>query len=283
MPTRPASYALPMQRDVAAFHDAFGHPNSFGEPRALPRERAPLRASLIREEGVVELAEAVAANDPVAVIDALIDTTYVALGALVEMGHEAGTDLVVGGGQKRPFDLAKLMAMASAASVTNDMYLAMLDSAFRRRDVEKSVEILRAITAGSLVNLVYAGIDPAPFFAEVQRSNMSKLGADGKPVISRGMREDRYPKGKVLKGPHYSPPNLASIYQRLYVLPESQPISPEFERGARAAAEAMRFYFLNENETPMYDVDANELASFEQGAVRDAIRDEQLRMERVAA
>lgn len=40
-------------------------------------------------------------------------------------------------------------------------------------------------------------------FAEVHRSNMSKLGADGRPII----RDD----GKVLKGPNYTPPNLASV------------------------------------------------------------------------
>lgn len=38
---------------------------------------------------------------------------------------------------------------------------------------------------------------------EVQRSNMSKLGLDGEPII----RED----GKVLKGPNYSPPNLRKV------------------------------------------------------------------------
>lgn len=41
-------------------------------------------------------------------------------------------------------------------------------------------------------------------FAEIQRSNMSKLGADGKPVV----RED----GKVLKGPDYSRPDLRKIF-----------------------------------------------------------------------
>lgn len=42
-------------------------------------------------------------------------------------------------------------------------------------------------------------------FAEVHRSNMSKLGADGKPVY----RED----GKVLKGQKYSPPNLKQFIE----------------------------------------------------------------------
>lgn len=37
-------------------------------------------------------------------------------------------------------------------------------------------------------------------FREIHRSNMSKLGADGKPIH----RED----GKILKGPNYTPPDL---------------------------------------------------------------------------
>lgn len=40
-------------------------------------------------------------------------------------------------------------------------------------------------------------------FMEIQRSNMSKLGADGKPIY----RED----GKVLKGENYFKPNISSI------------------------------------------------------------------------
>lgn len=40
-------------------------------------------------------------------------------------------------------------------------------------------------------------------FEEIQRSNMSKLGADGKPIY----RED----GKVLKGPNYFKPNIEAI------------------------------------------------------------------------
>jgi len=43
-------------------------------------------------------------------------------------------------------------------------------------------------------------------FNEIQRSNMSKLGEDGKPIY----RED----GKVLKGPNYSKPNIALILDK---------------------------------------------------------------------
>jgi predicted HAD superfamily Cof-like phosphohydrolase len=281
--TSTAQYALPMQRDVATFHDAFGSPNLIARPGVLPDTRIALRESLIREEGVVELGEAVEKNDAVLVIDALVDTLSVSLGALVEMGQQPQGLDTVDDGAPRDLDVNKLMAMAAAGAAANDMYLAILDSAFRRRDIDRAVEILTAISYQSLQNLVIAGIDPQPFFDEVQRANMSKLGADGKPVISRGMSLDGYPKGKVLKGPDYKAPDLASIYDELYVRPAEVGISPEFERGARAAAEAMRFYFLNEDENPMFDVDATELETFEQGAVRDAIRDEQLRVERLAA
>lgn len=40
-------------------------------------------------------------------------------------------------------------------------------------------------------------------FMRVHRSNMSKLGADGKPIL----RED----GKVIKGPNYKEPNLKDL------------------------------------------------------------------------
>ncbi|PIB30675.1 nucleoside triphosphate pyrophosphohydrolase family protein [Maribacter sp. 4G9] len=43
-------------------------------------------------------------------------------------------------------------------------------------------------------------------FNEIQRSNMSKLGEDGKPIY----RED----GKVLKGPNYFKPDIASILEK---------------------------------------------------------------------
>ncbi|WP_028377671.1 nucleoside triphosphate pyrophosphohydrolase family protein [Leeuwenhoekiella sp. MAR_2009_132] len=43
-------------------------------------------------------------------------------------------------------------------------------------------------------------------FNEIQRSNMSKLGANGKPIY----RED----GKVLKGPNYFKPNIKEILNK---------------------------------------------------------------------
>ncbi|MEX0313482.1 MAG: hypothetical protein AB3N18_04845 [Allomuricauda sp.] len=43
-------------------------------------------------------------------------------------------------------------------------------------------------------------------FEEIQRSNMSKLGEDGKPIY----RED----GKVLKGPNYFKPDIQAILDK---------------------------------------------------------------------
>ena len=47
------------------------------------------------------------------------------------------------------------------------------------------------------------GIDLDKCFEEVQNSNMSKIGSDGKPIYN-----DR---GKVMKGPNYFKPNLSKF------------------------------------------------------------------------
>ena len=68
------------------------------------------------------------------------------------------------------------------------------------------VEIADALT--DILYVVYGaghafGIDLDECYHEVHRSNMSKLGEDGKPIY----RDD----GKVLKGPNYFHPNLKDI------------------------------------------------------------------------
>ena len=65
--------------------------------------------------------------------------------------------------------------------------------------------------ADALTDLLYVtygaghafGINLDKCFDEVQKSNMSKLGLDGKPIYSD--------KGKVLKGPKYFKPNLSNF------------------------------------------------------------------------
>jgi len=68
------------------------------------------------------------------------------------------------------------------------------------------VEVADALT--DLLYVVYGaghsfGIDLDACFAEVHRSNMTKLGPDGRAI----KRED----GKIMKPESYSPPNLESI------------------------------------------------------------------------
>jgi predicted HAD superfamily Cof-like phosphohydrolase len=64
----------------------------------------------------------------------------------------------------------------------------------------KELADLRYVTDGCAVAL---GLNIDAAFKEVHRSNMSKLGADGRPIY----RED----GKVLKGPNYSEADLTRI------------------------------------------------------------------------
>ena len=75
-----------------------------------------------------------------------------------------------------------------------------LSVAIKDKDI---VEVADALT--DLLYVVYGaghafGIDLDKCFAEVQRSNMSKLDKDGKPIYNES--------GKVMKGPNYSKPNL---------------------------------------------------------------------------
>ena len=83
--------------------------------------------------------------------------------------------------------------------------LGELEEAIANKDL---VEIADALT--DILYVTYGaghafGIDLDACFREVQRSNMSKLGEDGKPIY----RED----GKVLKGPNYSEPDLKKTLQ----------------------------------------------------------------------
>ena len=80
--------------------------------------------------------------------------------------------------------------------------------------VREAVDVLGAADASGdlevvvLGNYVAMGLPAQEIFDEIHRSNMSKLGADGKPLL----RED----GKFLKGPFYSPPKLTPILMRHY-------------------------------------------------------------------
>ncbi len=85
-----------------------------------------------------------------------------------------------------------------------------IDAAFeeaRKLDDGTRDTVETADALGDIVYVVYGmalelGIPLSSVLAEIQSSNLSKLGEDGKPVL----RED----GKVLKGPDYCPPDIRS-------------------------------------------------------------------------
>jgi predicted HAD superfamily Cof-like phosphohydrolase len=74
------------------------------------------------------------------------------------------------------------------------------------KDAMKNNDLLEV--ADALTDILYVtygaghafGIDLDKCFEEVQSSNMSKLGKDGKPIYSEN--------GKVMKGPNYFKPDL---------------------------------------------------------------------------
>ncbi len=70
-------------------------------------------------------------------------------------------------------------------------------------EVEDSLTDILYVTYGAGVAF---GIDLDKCFDEVQRSNMSKLGADGKPIYNKD--------GKVMKGPQYFKPDLSKFVKK---------------------------------------------------------------------
>ena len=78
-----------------------------------------------------------------------------------------------------------------------------LDELKEAMDKNNIVEVADALT--DILYVTYGaghafGINLDKCFEEVQNSNMSKLGSDGKPIYND--------KGKVMKGPNYFKPDL---------------------------------------------------------------------------
>ncbi|MBZ2198777.1 acyltransferase domain-containing protein [Occultella gossypii] len=99
-------------------------------------------------------------------------------------------------------------------AVYGDAAGAEMEAAFARAealDDGRRDTVATADALGDLVYVVYGmaiecGIPLEHVLAEIHRSNLSKLGADGLPIL----RED----GKILKGPAYTPPDLAAVLAR---------------------------------------------------------------------
>ena len=88
-------------------------------------------------------------------------------------------------------------------SLRHDLIKEELDELKEAMDNNDIKEVADALT--DILYVTYGaghafGINLDKCFEEVQNSNMSKLGLDGKPIYNE--------KGKVMKGPNYFKPNL---------------------------------------------------------------------------
>ena len=75
-----------------------------------------------------------------------------------------------------------------------------LEEAIEKKDIKEVADALTDILYVTYGAGHAFGIDLDKCFEEVQRSNMSKLGKDGKPIYNE--------HGKVMKGPDYFKPDL---------------------------------------------------------------------------
>jgi len=78
--------------------------------------------------------------------------------------------------------------------------LGELKEAMDKKDIKEVADALTDILYVTYGAGHAFGIDLDKCFEEVQNSNMSKLGSDGKPIYNE--------KGKVMKGPNYFKPDL---------------------------------------------------------------------------
>ena len=95
------------------------------------------------------------------------------------------------------------------AKITNLRYdlikeeLNELKEAITKQDIKEVADALTDILYVTYGAGHAFGIDLDKCFKEIQNSNMSKLGADGKPIFNE--------KGKVMKGPNYFKPDLSKF------------------------------------------------------------------------
>ena len=78
-----------------------------------------------------------------------------------------------------------------------------LKEAINKKDLQETVDALTDILYVTYGAGHAFGVNLDKCFEEVQNSNMSKLGEDGKPIYNEN--------GKVMKGPNYFKPNLKKI------------------------------------------------------------------------
>lgn len=200
---------------VEEFHLTFGHPVRMTPHLFIPQRE--LRVALIREE-LTELAEALNENDFIEVVDALADILYVVYGAALTHGFNLDYILGCENNSSPAFTIRELAedlgetvgnipffnSEAIAEGVEKlEIELEKLTKAGLEGNVEAFRDALAQLVISTYIVALKCAVDIDNVLEEVQRSNMSKLGEDGKPIY----RED----GKILKGPNFFTPDITKI------------------------------------------------------------------------
>ena len=182
---------------------------------------AALRVQLLLEEAG-ELVHGLAARDNVELVDALTDIDYVTYGAMGAFGTHVNGCL----GFFRPANSTPRFALNEAPMWVRLEFTARLldaltkftlcaadvcnpDETASRNGLRDMAFILELV--GSATSDLWAVLGLEKYreaaFREVHDSNMSKLGADGKPILDEA--------GRVVKGPNYRRPDLVAVVARV--------------------------------------------------------------------
>jgi len=201
---------------VMAFSQAFGQ--EWYETPTLPSERtALLRLQLISEEAG-ELVHALAAQDPVETLDALIDLQYVIDGTYGAYGvahlYECEQPYVDLSMAPKWGDLDHYSLLDTVGNLHQAISRLSwaLSTCHQDGNIEGPNEVYAAGALNELNGVLQAAIWDLGFYAirevaffEVHNSNLSKLGEDGKPILNEA--------GRVVKGPNYRKPDLKKVWE----------------------------------------------------------------------
>lgn len=177
---------------VTEFHRAFGC--AINQPWTV--DLGNLRARLVTEE-CQELGGALLTGDRLKVAQELADLAYVTIGTAVSLGL----------GDSAP--ISPPTPDTNLLRVECDVLTHWLVLGYTTGMPTQIARVLGYLYQHAADH----NIDLNVAIAEVHRANMSKLGADSKPVL----RSD----GKVLKGPSYRPPNMTVAIDNNQPPPES--------------------------------------------------------------
>lgn len=189
---------------VKQFHETYGAPIAKLPVRKI--DNFDLRLNLLLEEAS-EYTEARAKDDFIEQVDALADIVYVAYGAALTHGIPEDEFIEIYGYPTTETNFTQEI-IRYGKNVNKDH---SVHTHLHRYTGVSSVPVVSDIAAAikSIIGAAFAvakklDVDLNAVLVEVHRSNMSKLGEDGKPIY-------RASDNKVLKGPNFSEPDIANV------------------------------------------------------------------------